>query len=253
MMGSRGHRRLVAALFFIHWLFVCHARRRAAFSGPGRSTRARPSLRPAPAALYSHGGQPQTQTQTYASGMPAQASERDAVELGQYPPLSSAAFPNPNPTPSASASAPGPASASIPVRHPPPAPTPTPRLVHALRHTPEPGTGSSPAARQAYLAAELRAAQALLERGGKDVNTREVWARVRTLEERQGECVSFGVGVALGHGDSLGNIYLPSPELERRLGIGRGESSPEDSLKSEIEAGEEYRTWATSDVDAVTY
>ncbi|KAJ7434815.1 hypothetical protein B0H11DRAFT_2257902 [Mycena galericulata] len=49
----------------------------------------------------------------------------------------------------------------------------------------EPGSASSPAARHAYLAAELRAAQTLLERGGKGVNVAKTKARIRELEERQ--------------------------------------------------------------------
>jgi hypothetical protein len=190
----------IAALFFVRWLFVRRARRRAAFSGPGRTLAA-----PPPRTSTSKGGaylasQPQTQTYPHTMPMPApgatQASERDAVELAQYPPPSSALNPSaavfPNPTPSASD--PSPYAPSPYASQPEPQPgQPQGWSTHFASSTTEPGAGSSPAARQAYLAAELRAAQALLERGGKDVNTREVKARVRALEERQQSAWALGL------------------------------------------------------------
>ncbi|KAJ6558740.1 hypothetical protein DFH09DRAFT_1162406 [Mycena vulgaris] len=45
-----------------------------------------------------------------------------------------------------------------------------------------PGPDSTPAARRAYYAAELRAAQALLERGGGNVDVRKTKTRIRELE-----------------------------------------------------------------------
>ncbi|KAJ7935937.1 hypothetical protein B0H13DRAFT_2304425 [Mycena leptocephala] len=133
----------IAALFFVRWLFVRRARRRAAFSGPGRTLGA-----PSPRTSTSKGGaylssQPQTQTYAHTSptGMPvpgpAQASERDAVELGQYPPPSSALNPSaavfPNPTPSA--------SDPSPTRPHPTPPNPNPNQAN-----PKAGPPTSPAA-----------------------------------------------------------------------------------------------------------
>ncbi|KAF7351526.1 hypothetical protein MSAN_01585000 [Mycena sanguinolenta] len=63
----------------------------------------------------------------------------------------------------------------------------------------EPGPESTPAARQAYLAAELRAAQSLLERAGrggvgdKSIDVRATKARIRELEERQRSAWAMGL------------------------------------------------------------
>ncbi|KAJ6612104.1 hypothetical protein B0H10DRAFT_323491 [Mycena sp. CBHHK59/15] len=88
---------------------------------------------------------------------PMAATGADAVELGHYPPSSTGG------------SWPQPFSAS------------------------EPGAGASPAARQAYLAAELRAAQALLERGGRGVDVPRTKARIRELEARQQSAWALGL------------------------------------------------------------
>ncbi|KAJ6535079.1 hypothetical protein B0H19DRAFT_1184906 [Mycena capillaripes] len=130
---------IVAALFalFVRWLLIRRARRREAFAGPGITL-----VAPQSRVSIANGLLPQN----YPHGMPisapmaAQPSEREA-ELGQYPPSSSHAFLNTF-------------SPDAPSKHPGPWPTSFSTTAEA-----EPGPGSSPAARQAYLAAELRAAQ----------------------------------------------------------------------------------------------
>ncbi|KAJ6457912.1 hypothetical protein C8R45DRAFT_1032278 [Mycena sanguinolenta] len=154
---------IVAALFalFVRWILIRRARHREAFVGPG-ITLVAPQL-----GVSSAKGLP---PQNYPYDMPihtptgAQSSERD-TELGQYPPSSSAALLS------------SPDGPSQPLG---PRPTPFPPTVEA-----EPGASSTPAARQAYLAAELRAEHALLERGGKDVDVRATKAKIRALEEQQ--------------------------------------------------------------------
>ncbi|KAF8181703.1 hypothetical protein K438DRAFT_1767783 [Mycena galopus ATCC 62051] len=94
----------------------------------------------------------------------AQSGERDA-ELGQYPPSSSAALLSSR---DGSSQPPG------------PRPTPFPTAAEA-----ESGASAAPAARQAYLAAELRSEHALFERGGMDVDVRATKAKIRALEEQQ--------------------------------------------------------------------
>ncbi|KAJ7084915.1 hypothetical protein C8R44DRAFT_862230 [Mycena epipterygia] len=136
----------VAGLFFIRYLFIRRARRREALAAP------------APAQSTFAAGTSTMPKQQQPPPAPM-ATDRDAVELGHYPPSS--------------------AGGSWPTPFAAPAPAP--------------GAGSSPAARQAYLAAELRAAQALLERGGKDVNTTRTKARIRELEERQQSAWALGL------------------------------------------------------------
>ncbi|KAF8181699.1 hypothetical protein K438DRAFT_1840819 [Mycena galopus ATCC 62051] len=154
---------VVAALFalFVRWLLIRRSRRREAFIGPGITL-----VAPQPHVSSAKGLPPQN----YPNGMPiptpiaAQSGERDA-ELGQYPPSSSAALLSVPDSPS----------------HPPgPRPTPFPATAEA-----ESGASATPAARQAHLAAELRAEHALLERGGKDVDVRATKAKIRALEEQQ--------------------------------------------------------------------
>ncbi|KAJ6560402.1 hypothetical protein B0H19DRAFT_945541 [Mycena capillaripes] len=124
-------------------------RRREAFAGPGQTLK--PVKEPLP--------------QSYPNEM-----EHDP-ELGLYPASSHAS----------SESAPLTVSPSdAPPSNPPSGPSPA-----SFSTTAEPGVGSSPAARQAHLAAELRAAQALLQRGGKDVDVKATKAKIRELEERQ--------------------------------------------------------------------
>ncbi|KAJ7432447.1 hypothetical protein B0H11DRAFT_2126109, partial [Mycena galericulata] len=145
----------IVGLFVIRYLFVRRARRREAASttlGAGAK-----GMTP-----YAY---PQTQQRADPQPPRPPPSERDAVELAQYPP------PGAGHTASGSWStpfSPAPASAA------------------------EPGSASSPAARQAYLAAELRAAQTLLERGGKGVNVAKTKARIRELEERQSSAWAMG-------------------------------------------------------------
>ncbi|KAJ7022315.1 hypothetical protein C8F04DRAFT_1272753 [Mycena alexandri] len=169
----------VIGLFLVRWLFVRRARRRAAFAGQGRTLGG-------PAAPRSSTGKqpPVSQPQAYpappqAYTMPAPqlppASERDAVELGAYPP----------PTQS-------PAPPQLPPTHTSTGSWSTP-FAGAGSNTAEPGAGSSSAARQAYLAAELRAAQTQLERGGKGADTKAIKARIRALEERQQSAWALGL------------------------------------------------------------
>jgi hypothetical protein len=155
----------------------------------------------------------------------AYATDRDAVELGSYPPPSA---PNSNPNPSYPSAAPPPnPNPGFAPPPPNPNPNPNPDFAPPPTHTPdgswstrfappsapttttaEPGPASSPAARQAYLAAELRAAQSLLERsstklsGGdgdgksREAREREVKAtkaRIRELEARQTSAWALGL------------------------------------------------------------
>ncbi|KAJ7186013.1 hypothetical protein C8R46DRAFT_1062209 [Mycena filopes] len=175
----------VAALFFVRWLFVRRARRRAAFAGQGRTLGGPAAPRPSTAKQQQpmSAAPPVSQPQTYpappqAYAMPtpapalAPASERDAVELGAYPP-------------------------QLPPTHATTGSWGTPFAGAAPSNTtgPEPGANSSPAARQAYLAAELRAAQAQLERTPKNAGaeTKALKARIRGLEERQTSAWAMGL------------------------------------------------------------
>ncbi|KAJ6459048.1 hypothetical protein C8R45DRAFT_1031335 [Mycena sanguinolenta] len=142
--------------------------------------------------------------------MPA-PSERDAVELASYPP--------PTLPPSSSSYVPPFSSSNPPFSNTPPQLPPT-HTTSGSWSTPfsgtgptatpfsgagtgaEPGPNSTPAARQAYLAAELRAAQSLLERAGsgtrgglgdKSVDVKATKARIRELEERQGSAWALGL------------------------------------------------------------
>lgn len=164
---------IVAVLLalFIQWLLIRRAHRREAFAGPGITL-----VAPQSRASIAKGLPPQN----YPNDMPistptaAQPSERDA-ELGQYPPSSSAALLN---------------AFSPDAPSQPPGPYPT---LFSTTAEAEPGAGSSPPARQAYLAAEIRAAQALLERGGKDVEVRAAKAKIRVLEERRQSAWALGL------------------------------------------------------------
>ncbi|KAJ7866856.1 hypothetical protein B0H14DRAFT_2732401 [Mycena olivaceomarginata] len=105
---------------------------------------------------------------------PIPDSTLDAVERGQYPP------------------------ASYPTSYTPP-PTFDPSI-GTYGYPTHPGEISTPAARQAYLAAELRAAQALLDRSttklGGGITEREVRAtkaRISELEARQTSAWALGV------------------------------------------------------------
>ncbi|KAJ7749932.1 hypothetical protein B0H16DRAFT_1460958 [Mycena metata] len=98
------------------------------------------------------------------------ASERDAVELGAYPPSAQ--------------SPPDDAHARRVLLDP---------FANTGTNTAEPGVGLSPAARQAYLAAELRAAQTELERARRGANTKGIKARIRALEERQQSAWALGL------------------------------------------------------------
>ncbi|KAF7340448.1 hypothetical protein MVEN_01965000 [Mycena venus] len=164
---------IVAALFalFVRWLLIRRARHREAFAGPGITLVAVQSR-----AAVAKGLPPQSHPDgtSMPTPMVAQPIERDA-ELGLYPPSSSAALLNAF-------------SPDDPSRPHGPQPTSFSATAEA-----EPGAGSSPAARQAYLAAELRAAQALLERGSKDVDVRATKARIRALEERQQSAWALGL------------------------------------------------------------
>ncbi|KAJ6560367.1 hypothetical protein B0H19DRAFT_1070008 [Mycena capillaripes] len=133
---SDGELLIVALLFclFVHWLLDRRARWREPFAGPGKMLRgAAPVKAPLP---QSNPNEMPTPTH-----MATQPSEHGA----DYPPSShpssrSASFSNVSPP-------------DAPSSHPPSGPSPAPSS------TAEPGVGSPPAARQAYLAAELRAAQ----------------------------------------------------------------------------------------------
>ncbi|KAJ7086871.1 hypothetical protein B0H15DRAFT_1022977 [Mycena belliarum] len=84
--------------------------------------------------------------------------------------------------------------------HYPPGAAPPPSPGHASTPSwptpfaaPAPGgADASPAARQAHIAAELRAAQALLERG-RDVDVPRTKARIRELEARQQSAWALGL------------------------------------------------------------
>ncbi|KAJ7445908.1 hypothetical protein FB451DRAFT_1188969 [Mycena latifolia] len=145
----------VVGLFLLRYLFIRRARRREAASASASSAAALP-----PMAKKQGPFPPPPPPQDAGKQLPA--SERDAVPLTHthYPPSSAGGS---WPTPFA------PAAADAP------------------------GAGSSPAARQAHLAAELRAAQALLERGGKGVDTVRTRARIRELEERQQSAWALGL------------------------------------------------------------
>ncbi|KAF7351510.1 hypothetical protein MSAN_01583300 [Mycena sanguinolenta] len=148
-------------LFFVRWMFVRKKRRREAFAGPGRTL----------------GGK-----------------DKDAVELASYPPPAlpapSSAPPSLPPTHAQSRSTPFSGTA--------PSSTPLPGGAGVGA---EPGPQSTPAARQAYLAAELRAAQSLLERaapgrnnlGDKTIDVKATKARIRELEQRQGSAWALGL------------------------------------------------------------
>ncbi|KAJ7201913.1 hypothetical protein GGX14DRAFT_655256 [Mycena pura] len=175
----------IASLFFVRWLFVRRARRRASGNVPAAATAPRSSI-----AKQSLSASPQMQTQTqsyppqppphgypdnatraFASSpsMPTapapQSSEHNAVELGMYPPPQGS-----------------PGSGSWSAAFSPKARTGT-----------EPGRDSTPADRQAFLAAELRAAQVQLERGGPGVDKKAAKARIRALEERQQSAWALGL------------------------------------------------------------
>ncbi|KAJ6459038.1 hypothetical protein C8R45DRAFT_1031311 [Mycena sanguinolenta] len=161
-------------LFFVRYLFIRRKRRRESFAGAGRTL---------------GGAAPRSSTaKEGAGGMPipmpplARPGERDAVELGSYPPtaLPPSSFPP-----------------SLPPTH---TRTESWGTVFAPATTAaEPGPQSEPAARQAYLAAELRAAQSLLERAGrggtgdKSVDVKATKARIRELEQRQGSAWAVGL------------------------------------------------------------
>ncbi|KAJ6560375.1 hypothetical protein B0H19DRAFT_1234631 [Mycena capillaripes] len=134
----------------IRWVLIRRARRREAFAGPGQTLK--PVKEPLP--------------QSYPNEM-----EHDP-ELGLYPPSSHATSES---APFLIVSPP-----DAPPSNPPSSPWPASFSTNA-----EPGADSSSAARQAYLAAELRAAQTLLERGGKDVDVKATKTKMRELEERQ--------------------------------------------------------------------
>ncbi|KAJ7720377.1 hypothetical protein DFH07DRAFT_307641 [Mycena maculata] len=147
----------IAVLFFIRYLFIRRARRREVSSKTAQMPQH--SQIPQSRAAHSPPQRPPPQSQSHLP-----PSDRDAVELAQYPP------------PGAGHSASG--SWSTPF---------------APASTAEPGASSSPAARQAYIAAELRAAQSLLERGGKGINATKIKARIRELEERQNSAWALGL------------------------------------------------------------
>ncbi|KAJ7359868.1 hypothetical protein DFH08DRAFT_1075207 [Mycena albidolilacea] len=211
-------------LFFLRYFFVRRARRRAAFAGPGQTlggppTQPRSSTAKAP---YPGAGGKETQMPMPAPGV-TYATDRDAVELGSYPPPNPSypsAAPPVNPNPGFAPPLPHPNPNPNPDFAPPPthtadgswstrfAPTSTPTSTSSAypANAGEPGPASSPAARQAYLAAELRAAQALLERSstklsGGDGKSREererevkaTKARIRELEARQTSAWALGL------------------------------------------------------------
>ncbi|CAK5263775.1 unnamed protein product [Mycena citricolor] len=145
----------IIGLFLIRWLFVRRARAR-------RTSTSKSSL-DAPAAFSDPNPM---RTPARLPGGPG------AVELGAYP-LSSASNPRMAPSDSWHTSFP----------HPP--------LSGSGRQ--EPGPGSSPTERQAWLASELRSAQTALERtqgygtGGNEQQERQrLRAEIRELENRQG-------------------------------------------------------------------
>ncbi|KAJ7716370.1 hypothetical protein B0H16DRAFT_1476787 [Mycena metata] len=114
-----------------------------------------------------------------ACAMPAPqlppAWERDAVELGAEPPP--------------------------PTTHTPAAGSCSTPFAGAGANTAEPGVGSSPAARQAYLAAELHAAQTELERAGWGAirgRSRGGYARWRSGSRARGRLGSSRLLSALG-------------------------------------------------------
>ncbi|KAJ7103684.1 hypothetical protein C8R43DRAFT_1047343 [Mycena crocata] len=184
----------IVAAFLLRYLFVRrnNKRRAAALSSTLANVKQQPYV----------GGQAKLPLPAMGGGganAPAdlksqpQASERDAVELGSYPPHTSSSPPNPNSN-----------AYTLPPSLPPSNSWSTP---FAGATTPnassEPGPASSPAARQAYLAAELRAAQGLLERansqsrmksteGGK-IDVKKTKARIRELEERQQSAWAMGL------------------------------------------------------------
>ncbi|KAJ7660377.1 hypothetical protein DFH06DRAFT_1194450 [Mycena polygramma] len=165
----------IASLFFVRFLFIRRARTRAAFAGPGKTLggAAMPATRPSIAKEGAYGAP------SLDKGYPAppMASERDAVELGAYPP--------PQPPP-ASHERTGSAGSWA-----------TPFAGAGTGGRAEPGANSSPAARQAYLAAELRAAQGVLERAGtrnpENIDLKATKARIRALEERQTSAWALGL------------------------------------------------------------
>ncbi|KAJ6459046.1 hypothetical protein C8R45DRAFT_1183141 [Mycena sanguinolenta] len=213
----------VFGVFLVRWLFVRRARRREAFAGPGRTLGATGAT--GKAGTMGQGGAPTTKEGmgmgAAGMGMPMPMpmrtpSERDAVELASYPPptlppSSSSAFPPSSSSafPPSSASNP-PFSSNTPPQLPPTHTTsgswstpfsgsgPTTTPFSSMGTGAEPGPNSRPAVRQAYLAAELRAAQSLLERAGgrlgdKSVDVKATKARIRDLEERQGSAWALGL------------------------------------------------------------
>ncbi|KAJ6458922.1 hypothetical protein C8R47DRAFT_143300 [Mycena vitilis] len=136
----------IAILLFIAslFLFIHHARERAAFAGPGKTLGSAAAVTPYPRpsiAKESGGAYAGHDDKPWST-----PSERDAVELGAYPP--------PQPPP-ASHERTGSAGSWA-----------TPFAGVGAGGRAEPGANSSPAARQAYLATKLRAAQGVLERAG---------------------------------------------------------------------------------------
>ncbi|KAJ7261194.1 hypothetical protein C8J57DRAFT_1337307, partial [Mycena rebaudengoi] len=164
----------IVALVLVRLLFLRRARRRE------RQLKAQPPRTlgggPAPASASS--------TFKTPAPPPPQPSEmdRDAVELAGYPPMSSTNNNNSNNHNTGNAGNGG--------------AWPQP-FAGAVAPAAEPGAGSSPAARQAYLAAELRQAQTQLERigvgskGGKEAAA--VKRRIRELEERQQSAWALGL------------------------------------------------------------
>ncbi|KAF7351509.1 hypothetical protein MSAN_01583200 [Mycena sanguinolenta] len=186
-------------LFFVRYMFVRRKRRREAFAGPGRTL----GGGVVGVGGKAGGGVAGKEGMPMPMPMPMQPTDKDAVELASYPPPA---------LPTSASSPPFPPSSSPPSSAPPPSLPPT----HAQSgswSTPfsaspasgaaagEPGPQSTPAARQAYLAAELRAAQSLLERaapgrnnlGDKSIDVKATKARIRELEERQGSAWALGL------------------------------------------------------------
>ncbi|CAK5263352.1 unnamed protein product [Mycena citricolor] len=172
----------IIGLFLIRWLFVRRARARQPAPTPilpftvgapaartGRTSTSKSSL-DAPAAFSDPNPM---RTPARLPGGPG------ALELGAYP-LSSASNPRMAPSDSWHTSFP----------HPP--------LSGSGRQ--EPGPGSSPTERQAWLASELRSAQTALERtqgygtGGNEQQERQrLRAEIRELEHRQGSAWALGL------------------------------------------------------------
>ncbi|KAJ6458924.1 hypothetical protein C8R47DRAFT_1162518 [Mycena vitilis] len=165
----------IASLFLVRFLFIRRARKRAAFAGPGKTLGSAAAVTPYPrpsiakesgGAYAGHDDKPRSTP-----------SERAAVELGAYPP--------PQPAP-ASHERTGSAGSWA-----------TPFAGAGAGGRAEPGANSSPAARQAYLAAELRAAQGVLERAGtrnpENIDLKATKARIRALEERQTSAWALGL------------------------------------------------------------